>query len=173
MTATTPPTDRPAPPRRFGASWLAWGLLVVVVGAVLVVGTVRDPGPQTPQDRVTAIARTIKCPTCQGEAVSDSNAAVSREIRVDIAARVAAGESDDQIRSYYVSTYGGEILLTPSSSGVGALVWVLPVVVVVVAAAGLVLVFRRWRTEPTSEATDDDRAVVARAINDRGDEADR
>jgi len=92
-------------PRR-SRKWLAF-----VLGA-LVVGTLRDHGPLTAQDRVTAISRTIKCPTCQGESVAESNAGPSKEIRRDIAERVQQGQTDDQIRQAYADNYGDYILLT-------------------------------------------------------------
>jgi cytochrome c-type biogenesis protein CcmH len=134
---------------------------ILVVALAFAAG--REPGPQTVDDRVNAIAETIKCPTCQGESVADSNAPSSREIRSDIAQRVAEGQSGDEIRNYYAESFGPEYLLTPASSGVASLVWVLPVVAMGAGAAGLYLAFRRWRTSPTRSATDDDRALVAEA----------
>lgn len=145
---------------------LAWLVMLGVLIAAFVFATVRDTGERTTDDRINAIAETIKCPTCQGESVSDSNALASREIRRDIARRVEEGQSDDEIRAYYIESYGEEIVLTPSGSGVTALVWVLPVVVSGAAVAGLVLVFRRWRGRSTREVTDDDRRLVDAALHD-------
>jgi cytochrome c-type biogenesis protein CcmH len=146
---------------------IAWVVMATIAGLGLLVAAVRDPGPRTVDDRINAIAETIRCPTCQGEAVADSNAPTSREIRRDIALRVREGQTDQQIRAYYAESYGQDILLTPSSTGVASLVWVLPVVAVAAAAAGLVVVFRRWRSEPVVEATDDDRVLVEHALQDR------
>jgi cytochrome c-type biogenesis protein CcmH len=140
--------------------------MAVVLAVALVVGSLRTTETLTAQDRVTAIAETVKCPTCQGESVADSNAEVSKAIRRDIAERVAAGQTDDQIRAFYAATYGDAILLTPPAEGVSALVWVLPVVAVSAAVAGLVLVFRRWR-RPAAGPSDADRALVAEALRAR------
>lgn len=148
---------------------IQWGLLALIVVAALVVGSMRQAGPSNDAERVRAIAKTIKCPTCQGESVADSDAGPSKEIRRDIAERVQRGETDDQIRSYYADRYGDQILLTPPRSGLGALVWVIPVVVVVVAAAGLAIVFRRLRSQERLEATDADRELVELALRDRKD----
>jgi cytochrome c-type biogenesis protein CcmH len=149
--------------------WLPWFAMAVVLAGCFAIGIARDDGPQTAQDRVAAIARTIKCPTCQGESVGDSNAASSRAIRADIAQRVGAGESDEQIRAAYVASYGQEILLTPSGSGVSALVWAIPVVVLALGVAGLVAVFVRWRDEPVAPVTAEDRALVDEAIHHRAE----
>ena len=47
-----------------------------------------------------------------------------------------------------------------------ALLWVLPVMVLVAGVGGLVVVFHRWRAQAAATAapTDDDRALVAAAL---------
>lgn len=143
--------------------WLPYVVLGAIALACLLLATTRDPGPATAEDRVNAVAQTIKCPTCQGESVADSSAPTSREIRADIAERLARGETPEEIRAFYADSYGSAILLTPSGRGVTALVWVLPVVALAAAVAGLVWAFRRWRLASTSRPSDDDRALVERA----------
>ena len=60
------------------------------------------------------------------------------------------------------------MLLVPKASGVDALVWVLPVVVLVVSAAGLVVAFGRWRREAAAAGapTAADRELVALALRE-------
>ena len=108
--------------------WIALGVVVVVVLAVALWPNERPdarPSARTPSPPG------CKCPECQGLSVADSNAPTSKAIRADIARRIADGESDGEIRQYYVDQYGESILLDPQSSGIGLLVWVLPVVVLV------------------------------------------
>jgi len=142
-------------------AWVAMGAVVLVA---LVIGLANGSGPRTTEDRVTALSETIRCPTCRSQSVAESEAPVAREIRADIADRIEAGESDDDIRDYLVSRYGQEVLLTPPASGVAGLVWVIPVVAVVAAGAALVAVFRRWRSTAPVHATEDDRALVEAAL---------
>jgi cytochrome c-type biogenesis protein CcmH len=144
---------------------MGWVLMATVLGVGLVLAAFRDPGPRTVDDRINTVAETIRCPTCQGESVADSNAPTSREIRRDIALRVREGQTDEQIRAYYAESYGQDILLTPGSSGVVALVWVLPVVAATGAIAGLVVVFRRWSADSGEQATDEDRDLVEQALH--------
>jgi cytochrome c-type biogenesis protein CcmH len=146
--------------------------MAVIAVASLMIGASRTAAPETPEDHINAVAKTIKCPTCQGESVADSNAPTSQEIRRDIADRLNRGETDDQIRGFYAASYGQSILLTPSGSGVTALVWVLPVVVLVGAVAGLGVAFRRWRARGELHATADDRELVARALEAREPKGD-
>jgi cytochrome c-type biogenesis protein CcmH/NrfF len=142
--------------------WAPWLALVVVVGAALALGG-RSSGPAEPEQRVRAIGATVRCPTCSGQSVAGSDAPAATNIRNEIERRVGEGESDDEIRAALARSYGESILLNPPRSGVAALVWVLPVVVVAGAAVALGLAFRRWRVVPTGPATDADRLLVERA----------
>lgn len=158
----------PSATGRKGRGWLGYGVMATIALACLFIGTVRTTGPYTVEDRINAVAETIKCPTCQGESVADSNAPASREIREDIADRLSRGETPDQIRAFYASVYD-DILLTPSRSGVASAVWILPVLVLVGAVAGLVVAFRRWRGTGAARATDADRERVSAALADFDD----
>ena len=140
--------------------WLA--MAVVLVGA-LVIGSRPDDGPRTTDDRVRSIAAELRCPTCRSQSALESDAEVSRAMRDEIARRVDAGQSDDEIRAYFVSKFGKDILLRPEGRGVTALVWILPVVALVAAVAGLVVAFRRWRPRAVT-VSDDDRRLVDEAL---------
>jgi len=156
--AATAPRDH-----RWLRRWGPWLAMALVLGAALFVGTVSQRDVPTNADRLTNIARTIKCPVCSGESVAESDAQISQEIRRDIGVRLEAGQTDDQIREAVREQFGDYILLTPSARGVTGLVWVLPVVMLVVALAGLVVAFSRWRVRGEVHATDADRALVADA----------
>lgn len=145
-----------SPIRRWGP-WIAMAVVAVSVLSVAAFGT---RGAPTAQDRVTDLSRTVKCPVCSGESVAESNAPASQEIRRQIAEQIQRGQSDDEIRQYYVSRYGDAILLTPPATGVSALVWILPVVALAIGGAVLVIVFRRWGAAPEQHASDADRALV-------------
>ena len=125
--------------------WVPWLLLAVVVGVSLAVAVGDEGGPRSNADRVEHNSATIQCPTCRGQAVSDSASPAAANIRREIARRVESGESDDEIRGYLADRFGDDILLNPPRSGFAALVWVLPVAGIVAALAGLVLAFRRWQ----------------------------
>ncbi|MFM8530453.1 MAG: cytochrome c-type biogenesis protein CcmH [Ilumatobacteraceae bacterium] len=143
-----------------GAGWL---VLLFVFVALFTVGVARDAGPSTPQERIDAVSKRLACPTCDGESVYESRGSASVAIRNEVARLVADGElGDDEIVATIVSTFP-DSLLVPRSSGIESLVWVLPVAAGVVAAAGLVAVFVRWRRQGSQAATDEDRRLVEKA----------
>lgn len=147
--------------------WWGWAMLIVAVVGVLTVAAGRDRGPQTQQDRIESVAARLACPTCDGESVEVSRAPAAVAIRNEIARQVVAGKSsDDQIVAEIEASFGGQVLLLPRTSGLDALVWVLPVTVAIIAVAGLGVTFRRWKREAAAltAPTDDDRAMVADAL---------
>lgn len=154
--------------------WGPWIAVVVVTVAALSIAAFGTRSAPTAQDRVSSISRTVKCPVCSGESVAESNAPASQEIRRQIAEQVQQGQTDDEIRSFYAAKYGQAILLTPSASGVNALVWILPVVALAVGIAALVIVFRRWSSMPAEHASEDDRHLVESVLDaqDRSSDLD-
>jgi len=143
--------------------WPGWLLMAVVLAAFLTIGATRAGGARSNEERVDAIAKTIKCPVCRSESVFDSRADASQNIRDEIARQVAAGRSDDEIRAYINDRFKDQgLLLVPSKTGIDSLVWVLPVVALVLAGGGLFVAFRRWHTAPDLALTDDDRSIVDR-----------
>jgi len=142
------------------APWLGLALVVVVAIVVLVV---RSRPDNSPAARAARLEQQLACPVCEGQSVADSNSPQSRAIRADIPRRIAAGQSDAEIRQYYVSRYTERILETPSNSGLGIIAWGLPALAVIVGALSIVVAVRRWSHAPRLKATDDDEDIVRRA----------
>ncbi len=148
-----------------------WSWLVIL--ALVMVSLVRngvDPGsPRTADERVRSIAQTMKCPVCRSQSVADSDVAAARAIRTEIAKRVGQGQGDDEIRDAIASTYGEDVQLIPPRSGFAGLVWIIPVVALVVAIAGLTAAFARWRRRAELDEADAeaDRRLVDQALHDR------
>jgi cytochrome c-type biogenesis protein CcmH len=140
-----------------------WIVLGVVAVVALGVGA-RSEGPQTDEQRLWSIASGVRCPTCAGQSVATSDAPAAESIRSQIREDIAAGRSDDVIRARLAEGAYSDVLLNPPRSGFAALVWVIPVVVVIVAFGGLALAFRRWEKIGPSGPSKQDRALVAAAL---------
>lgn len=138
----------------------SWALIAVVVAVALYVGTMGG-GSETPAERASSLLSSLRCPACADLSVTQSNDPSAIAIRQYVHRAVARGESDGAIESYLVSRYGSGVLLRPPARGVTSLVWILPLIAVVAAAAGLALVFRR---RAVSAATRDERALPGWAL---------
>ena len=112
--------------------------LACVVAVVLVTA----PSASSQQSRITHLETLVKCPACEDVSVAQSNATSAVAVRHEIAQRVAAGASDSQILTSLEAAYGTSILLSPSTSGLGSLLWLVPALA---ALAMLVAAARLWR----------------------------
>jgi cytochrome c-type biogenesis protein CcmH len=136
---------RPGPPaNRRARPWLGPLLLLVVLATALVVGSgVGQGGHETPAQRATALDAELRCPSCEDLSVAQSSASTAVAVRHEVLQLARRGESDQQIEDALVGQYGTAILLRPPTSGLASLVWIVPAVAGIVAAAALGVLF--WR----------------------------
>jgi cytochrome c-type biogenesis protein CcmH/NrfF len=77
-------------------------------------------------DTFRDVAGELRCPTCTGLSVLDSDAAFSIQIRDLVKEQVSAGKNKAEILNYFTERYGPWILRAPPAKGVNALAWALP-----------------------------------------------
>ena len=133
---------------------LAGAVAVIVVAAVAAGGS--DDGARTADDRVHEIAAGLRCPVCQNLSVADSPSRLAGEMRAEIADKLAAGQTPEQIRAFFVDRYGEWVLLAPTKEGLNLLPWAVPIVGVLVGAALWFALVRRRpdRDRPVVDAGD-------------------
>ena len=121
--------------------WLWVAALVVVFGVALLA----SPNQSSAASRAAHLESLVKCPSCEDLSVAQSNATTAVAVRHEIVADVAAGKSDNQILTSIEAAYGTSILLSPPTSGLGVLLWIVPLgVVLALIVVGLRL-RGRWR----------------------------
>jgi len=150
------------------------GVLAVVLVALLGVATANAEDMYS--QRTIKLAREIHCPICAGESVADSQTELARQIRGIIEEKVQAGESDQEIKDYFVARYGESILFDPPKSGFRLGLWWMPLIVVGVGAL-VVVSFVRERTKAprpltAEQPSDDDAELEAIAREVLGDASD-
>ncbi|WP_407638393.1 cytochrome c-type biogenesis protein [Cypionkella psychrotolerans] len=101
----------------------------------------QDPGLEA---RAREISRNLRCPVCQGEDIDDSNAPISRDLRLAVRERLVAGDSDAQVVDYVVARYGEFVLFTPRAEGSSLILW-LAGPAMLLAGAGIALAMSRRR----------------------------
>lgn len=140
---------------RLAAVLLAAGFAVAMVLAA-------RTGPGSTTQRANHLDSQLRCPVCQGLSVADSHSSTSLAIAADVRRRVAAGQSDDEIRAAYVARYGQWILLDPAGRA-GAVAWALPIAGIAGAVTLVGVALRRWTSGTLRTPTEADRALVEQA----------
>lgn len=73
--------------------------------------------------RARLISRDLRCPVCQSENIDDSNADISRDLRLLVRERLVAGDTDAQVIDYVVDRYGEYVLFNPRARGSNLALW--------------------------------------------------
>jgi cytochrome c-type biogenesis protein CcmH len=85
----------------------------------------------------------LVCPVCE-TTLDQSNAPVAERMKAFIRVRIAAGNTEDEIKDALVAEFGPGVIATPPKSGFGLLAWLLPLVALVVGAVVVGLLVREW-----------------------------
>jgi cytochrome c-type biogenesis protein CcmH len=115
--------------------------------------------------RARAISRDLRCPVCQGEAIDDSNAPISRDLRLLVRERVVAGDNDTEVVDYIVARYGEFVLFNPRASGSGLILW-LAGPAMLLAGGALAFAVTRRRAKPEADLSEAERARLAELMKE-------
>jgi cytochrome c-type biogenesis protein CcmF len=85
------------------------------------------------------------CGTCARDLLSTCTCETAEEARQSIRAKLAQGETQDQILAEYSATYGTESLAVPPNTGAFRAIWAVPVAAIGLGAIGVGLLIGRWR----------------------------
>jgi cytochrome c-type biogenesis protein CcmH len=78
--------------------------------AVIAPAVLADPAQEA---RAQSLEREIRCVQCENEPIAQSTADIAADMRRLVRERVAAGDSDDEIRGYFRQRYGDFVLFRP------------------------------------------------------------
>jgi len=76
--------------------------------------------------KAKALMETIRCLTCQGQSIADSNASMAADLRSDIRERIKAGEAPEHIRAWLIERYGDWISYKPTAEPITWPLWAAP-----------------------------------------------
>ncbi len=86
--------------------------------------------------RARGLSKELRCMVCQNQSIDDSDAPLARDLRILVRERLQAGDSDAQVLDFLVARYGEFVLLEPRFTGHTALLWLMPVIVLLIGAIG-------------------------------------
>lgn len=114
--------------------------------------------------RARQISQQLRCPVCQGENIDESNAAISRDLRLFVRERLVEGDSDAQVIDNVADRFGEFVLFQPRTSGSNMILWLAaPLMALIGALTSIAFLRARNRATPEVEALD---AAETRRLND-------
>jgi cytochrome c-type biogenesis protein CcmH len=142
---------------------LALCLIAAPVAAVQPDEMLADPALEA---RAREISRDIRCPVCQGESIDDSNAPISRDLRIIIRERLVAGDSDEAVVDYIVARYGEFVLFNPRPEGSNLILWLAGPALFLAAIAVAVAAQRRRLAVPEARLSEADEARLKEILKE-------
>lgn len=139
-------------------------LLAAVVAAPSSAGG--RPADTEVERRTAALAAELRCPVCQNLSVKDSPSDVAASFRARIRELVRAGNSDEEVREFFVARYGEWILLSPPKRGIALAVWLAPLLSVFGGLALAGLAVARWTRRARAGGSAIDQGRLARELGD-------
>ena len=104
-------------------------------------------------DQINEVAKELYCPLCTGLRLDNCDLKVCDGMKDVIRQKLAAGESKEQIKAYFVEQYGEVVLGVPSKKGFNLLAWVFPFAALVVAGGWVYYAARLWARRRAATAS--------------------
>ncbi len=99
-------------------------------------------GGPSQEARAQSLEREIRCVQCENEPIAQSTAEIAADMRALVRERIAAGDSDEDIRAYFRQRYGDFVLFRPPFDARTWALWAAPLLL---GGAGFVAVLANRR----------------------------
>jgi len=113
--------------------------------AAIAPAVLADPAQEA---RAQSLEREIRCVQCENEPIAQSTADIAADMRRLVRERVAAGDSDEEIRTYFRQRYGDFVLFRPPWDARTWALWGAPFLLLGMGLIGVLTIRRR----PTGES---------------------
>ena len=121
-------------------------LIVLLVGmANRSVGAIETYQFDSPgqEERFRQLTLELRCPKCQNQAIGDSDAEISGDLRAEVHRLLKKGATDDEIKDFMASRYGRYVLYNPPLDQQTLLLWFGPFIFLIFGGVIVVLRIRR------------------------------
>ena len=108
--------------------WIGMRIRIMTVLVLLLAASLAEAAALAPalERRARSLFVEIRCPVCEHQSIADSETPLSADLRALVRARLAAGDSDEEIRALIRSRYGEFLLFRPSFRARNWLLWLMP-----------------------------------------------
>src|SRR5690625_2000397 len=118
--------------------------------------------------RYRSLTASLRCPTCESQAISGSDAPGSGDMRDRVYMMLMEGRSDMEILDHMVERFGNYVLYNPRLEGRTFLLWALPAGLVLAGFGLVALVVRARRNASCRVLSPDERERLEAMISQRG-----
>ena len=109
-----------------------------------------------PPPKAADLESQLVCPVCE-TTLDQSNAPIAQRMKSFIRTRIAAGDSEQEIKDALVAQFGSGVLAKPPGGGFGLLAWLLPLAALAGGAVAATLLIRAWSRRQPPAREDDQR----------------
>ena len=94
----------------------------------------------------------LRCPKCQNQAIGDSDAEISGDLRAEVYRMLKDGATDEEIKDFMVARYGRYVLYNPPLDKHTLILWFGPAVLLIL--GGIFVGLRIRQSKKALEAVD-------------------
>lgn len=119
------------------------------------------------------LAEELRCPKCQNQNLSDSNAMIAGDLRRELYQQVKSGSDGETIIDFMVNRYGEFVLYRPKMSTMTYVLWFGPVALLLLALVCLIFIIRKRKQgqEAVEHLTADQQKRIDELLaKDKGDD---
>jgi len=123
--------------------WFVFPLtLLWSIAAMAAIETYQFDSPEQ-EARFRQLGLELRCPKCQNQAIGDSDAEISGDLRAELYRLIKEGATDREIKDFMVARYGRYVLYKPPLDQQTVVLWFGPIVFFVIGGVVVALRIRK------------------------------
>ena len=108
------------------------------------------------------LTKELRCPKCQNQNIADSDAMIAVDLRRKVYELLQKGYDRDQVIDFMKQRYGDFVYYQPPVNPMTIWLWLLPILFIFVALAGIVMTRKRQAPEIDNEQLAKAQAILER-----------
>lgn len=130
-------------------------------------GMAQPVGDPVVEARVTRLAEELRCLTCMGQSIADSQSSFSTDMKREIRGMIVAGKNDKEIVDFMVQRYGDFVLYRPPVKSTTWLLWGGPFVLLAMALVFLVAKLRKRSAQAVTQLSESEHRQASGLLGKR------
>ena len=121
----------------------------------------------TQQERFRDLTERLRCPKCQNQNIADSNAPISKDLRLLVYELMRDGKTDTEIVDHLIERYGTFVTYRPPVTPVTWVLWFGPLAGLVIALLLVLLWVRRGSHVSVRDLDEAERAQIEKILAEK------